>query len=70
MPATRIAGIALLVLGAVLLVTGLGATDAPVERLSNALTGRYTEGTMWYLIGGVLGLVLGALLALLGRRGA
>ncbi|MBU0726390.1 MAG: DUF3185 family protein [Alphaproteobacteria bacterium] len=68
MNSTRIIGLVLLAVGAVLLVFGQNASEAPVEQLSNALTGRYTENTMWYIIGGVIALVAGGGMLLFGRR--
>jgi hypothetical protein len=70
MTTSQIAGVGLLIVGAILLALGLRATDAPIEQLSNALTGRYTDRTMWYLVAGASGLVVGALLTLFGRRRA
>jgi hypothetical protein len=64
MPLSRIIGIVLLVIGVVLLIFGFQATDTIGEDLHETFTGRYTDKTMWYLIGGgALGL-LGLLLAI------
>jgi LPXTG-motif cell wall-anchored protein len=68
MSGSQIAGIGILVVGIVLLAIGFNSSHAPVDQISNALTGRYTDQTMWYLILGVLALVGGALLAFFGRR--
>lgn len=68
MAATRILGLVVLAVGIVLLVFGINATQAPLERLSDAVTGRYSQQTMWYLIGGVIAIVAGGLFALFGRR--
>jgi uncharacterized membrane protein len=65
---TRIIGIALIALGAVLLYFGYNASQAPVEQLSETLTGRFTDRTMLYLVGGGVAAVLGLLLAVFGRR--
>ena len=64
----RIAGLMMLVVGIALLVIGHDATDSPVEQLSKTLTGRYSQDTLWYLIGGGAALVGGAALALFGAR--
>lgn len=56
-------GLALAVAGAMLLAMGLNATDAPAERITEALTGRRSERTEWSLIGGAAMLVAGAVLA-------
>jgi|HigsolmetaAR202D_1030399.scaffolds.fasta_scaffold13150_3 Protein of unknown function (DUF3185). len=63
----RIIGFVIAAIGLMLLAVGLDA-DAPLERVSKALTGRYTDATMWYLIAGIVALVVGALLAAFGPR--
>ena len=68
MSGTKIAGIALLVLGAILLYFGLNATDSVGEQVVEGVTGRYTDETMWYLIGGGIAGVVGLVLLLTGRR--
>ncbi len=68
MPLGRIAGLILLAVGVALLVIGHNASDSPMERLSEALTGRYSHETQWYLIGGIAAVVGGAGLALFGGR--
>jgi hypothetical protein len=62
----RVIGIALLVAGAVFLVMGINATDAPVEQLSHSFFGRYSDQTAWYIAGGIAALVAGGVLALTG----
>jgi hypothetical protein len=58
----RVIGIAVLVIGVVLLVIGLNSSHSTVDQLSNSFTGRFTDHTMWYIVGGigtgVAGLVL------------
>lgn len=67
----RIVGLILIVLGIVLLVIGLNATDSVGERVSNFFTGHFTEKTTWYLILGAVAAVGGvALLAVGGRKSA
>jgi len=68
MNTTRPLGIAVLALGAVLLGFGYHFSEAPLDQLSNSLTGHYSDSTMWYLIGGVVLAVTGAFLAVSGRR--
>jgi len=67
MPVSKIVGIALAVAGVVFLIIGLNATDAPLEQVSEAVTGKYTENTMWYIAGGLAAIVGGGFLALAGR---
>lgn len=64
MSQSRILGLLLFVLGGVLLIFAWRAANAPVEQVSEALTGRYTNVTMWYLVGGLVGVVAGAALVL------
>lgn len=61
---TKIIGIALLALGAILLYFGINATEAPMEEMGEALTGRYSDDTMLYLIGGGIAAVAGLFLVL------
>jgi hypothetical protein len=65
----KIAGIVLLVVGAVLLYFGMQATDAPLEQARESLTGDYSDQTMLYLIGGAAAAVGGLALLLFGKRG-
>ncbi len=48
-------GVALAIAGVVFLVMGLGATDSAIERVSETLTGKYTDQTVWYIAGGLRG---------------
>lgn len=61
-------GLVLIVVGAVLLYFGFQATDAPLERARESLTGDYSDQTMLYLIGGAAAAVGGLALLLVGRR--
>lgn len=63
----RIAGIALLVIGLVLIVAGLNASDSLADRWSNFFTGHYTDNTVWYLAAGIASAVVGLVLAFSGR---
>lgn len=69
---TRVLGIVVLVIGLVLLGFGLNSTSSAADSIKEGVTGRYTDKTMWYLIGGGALAVLGAASAFLGRgtRGA
>jgi len=64
----RLAGIVLIVVGAVLLYFGFQASDAPLEQARESLTGDYSDRTMLYLIGGAAAAVAGGALLVLGRR--
>lgn len=68
MSTQRIVGIALLVIGLGLLFFGLQATDSLTEEVHETFTGRYTDETTWYLIGGAAAAVVGLVLTLLGGK--
>ena len=71
MSTRRILGVVLLVVGVVLLIVGINASHSVADRVSNTFTGRFTEATTWYIIGGMASGVLGLLMTLIGgRRGA
>lgn len=56
---SKLIGIALLALGLILLYFGISATNAPVEEIGEALTGKYSDNTMMYLVGGGVAAVAG-----------
>ena len=68
MSMTQILGAVALVIGQVLLVFAYNASNAPMEQVSEVLTGRYSGQTMWYLILGMAAAVGGVLLIAFGRR--
>ena len=61
-------GVVALGLGVFLLVFAYQASDAPMDQLSNTLTGRYTDQTMWYMMLGIAAAVTGGVLVLSGIR--
>jgi len=61
----RILGIVILVVGIVVLGFGLNSTQAVGEKVIENLSGRFTENTMWYIIGGIALIVGGGALAFL-----
>jgi hypothetical protein len=63
----QLAGIALLVVGVLLLLFGWQATGSMGEQMHETFMGRYTDQTMWYLIGGAASAVGGLFLLLTGR---
>ncbi len=64
----RIIGIAALVVGVVLLIIGLNASDSLADQVSDTFTGRFTKGTTWYIVGGIGIGVAGLLMAAFGGR--
>lgn len=65
---TRILGIALLVAGLILLVMGYNASESLGEELHQEFTGRFTDDTSLYLIGGGVLAVVGLVLTLFGVK--
>jgi hypothetical protein len=64
----RITGLILLAIGIILFIFGLNATHALADSVNESFTGRYTDKTMWYIIGGLALALTGAGLASFGVR--
>lgn len=58
----RIIGIVLLVVGIILLFFGWNASQSLGDQVAETFTGRFTDETMWYLIGGAAAAAAGAFL--------
>ncbi len=67
MSSNQVIGIALLVLGIILLFFGYQSSQAVDDQIFEALTGRFTESTMWLLIGGGISAAVGVVLLALKR---
>lgn len=63
MASQKLIGIVLLVVGLILLYFGLQASDSVGEQVVETFTGRFTDETMWYLIGGAAAIVAGGFIA-------
>ncbi|MCC5871696.1 MAG: DUF3185 family protein [Gammaproteobacteria bacterium] len=59
MNSMRIIGLALIVLGAVMLYFGYNASQSVTEQLTETLTGRFSDETMLYFLGGGIAIVTG-----------
>jgi LPXTG-motif cell wall-anchored protein len=64
----RIVGVVLLVVGVILLSVGINASHSLADQVSNTFTGRFTQATTWYIIGGIASALLGALMVLFSLR--
>ena len=59
----RILGLGLLILGVVVLLFGLNSSQVVADKVVEGVTGRYTSGTMLYIIGGIALMAVGSALA-------
>jgi hypothetical protein len=66
MSGNRIIGLVLLAVGVALLFFGYNASQSVGEQVVQGFTGRFTNQTMWYLIGGIAAIVGGGGLILWG----
>ncbi|MEX1198514.1 MAG: DUF3185 family protein [Pseudohongiellaceae bacterium] len=64
MATNQLVGIVLVVLGLVLLYFGWQASQSMADQVTESFTGRFTDGTMWYIIGGAVSLAAGAFVVL------
>jgi hypothetical protein len=51
--------IALLIAGVILLIYGINAGDSVASNVKETVTGTPTDKSMWLIIGGVVGIILG-----------
>jgi len=68
MISARILGLVLLVVGVIILLFGMNASDSVADSVKEGMTGRYTDKTMWYILGGAALSVAGVGLTLFGGR--
>jgi uncharacterized membrane protein YidH (DUF202 family) len=61
-------GLALLVIGIVLIVFGINASDSVSSDVSRTFTGTPTNKSLWLLIGGIASAIVGAVVTLLPAR--
>jgi len=67
MGSNKLIGLALLVVGLILLFLGYQSSQAVDDQIFEALTGRFTESTTWLLIAGGVSTVLGLGLLIIKR---
>jgi hypothetical protein len=51
--------LALLVVGIILLISGVAASDSAASGISRFFTGNPTDKTMWLMLGGIAAVVVG-----------
>jgi hypothetical protein len=66
----RAVGLALLAVGVLLIVWGLTSADSISSELSEFFQGRPSKESMWFLLGGVVLAVIGAVVSMRGTRNA
>jgi hypothetical protein len=64
----RIVGIVLLIVGAALLIIGMNASHSAADQVNRTFTGRWTDSTTWYVLGGIAVGLVGLLMTLFGVR--
>ena len=64
---TRIVGIVLLVVGAILLYFSYEASKSLASEMSEMATNEPTDNTIWYLIGGVAAVIVGLYAVIRGK---
>jgi hypothetical protein len=52
--------LALLVIGIILIISGVAASDSAASGISRFFTGNPTDKTMWLMIGGITAAIVGA----------
>lgn len=67
MAAGKLIGVGLIVVGCVLLYFGWQSSQSVVDQVSETLTGRFTDETTWFFIGGAASVAVGALLLVSGK---
>lgn len=68
MSTSKLAALVLIVVGGILLYFGYSASESPLESVTETVTGRFTDETTMYLIGGAACAVVGAGILLFGKK--
>jgi uncharacterized membrane protein HdeD (DUF308 family) len=64
---TRIVGIVLIIVGAILLYFSYEASQSIASEVSEMATNEPTDNTIWYLIGGVAAVIIGLYATIRGK---
>ena len=64
----RIFGSVLLIVGIILFIVGMNASHSFADQVSNTFTGRFTQATTWYILGGVVAGLGGLGMLIFGSR--
>ena len=63
----KILSLALLIVGIVLLIFGINAHDSLASSAKEAVTGAPTDKSIWLIVLGLIGIIVGGLTTLFGR---
>lgn len=66
----RITGTVLMLIGIIMLIIGINASHSVADQWSSIFTGHFTETTVWYIILGGAGTLVGLMIVLFGVRGS
>ncbi|CAN5845360.1 hypothetical protein BH11PLA1_BH11PLA1_14230 [soil metagenome] len=64
----KVIGLVLIAVGIVLLILGITQADSVASSWSKFFTGNPTDKAIWYMIGGVVGIVAGGALTAMSMR--
>ncbi|MEX0963958.1 MAG: DUF3185 family protein [Pseudohongiellaceae bacterium] len=67
MKEATVLGMALLVAGVIMLYFGWQSSESIGDQLTESLTGRFTNETMFFIIGGAAAIVVGLYLSIRGK---
>lgn len=67
MTPNKLVAVGLIAVGCVLLYFGWQSSQSVVDQVSETLTGRFTDDTMWLVIGGAAAVVVGVVLLVSGK---
>lgn len=65
----RVLGVVLLAVGVALLIIAINSSHSMTNEISNTFTGRFTDRTTWYMLGGITLGLFGLSMTFLGPRG-
>ena len=68
MNSQRVFGFVILAVGIILLVVGMNSSHSIADQVSNTFTGRFTQATTWYIVGGIAALIGGGAMLRTGGR--
>ena len=68
MSTAKLVGLVLIVVGSILLYFGYNASETALESVTETVTGRFSDQTTLYLIGGAACAVIGVGLLLFGKK--